>query len=140
MAPAAPARSGLRGLAVPYLRELGGEPTVVICGATVCMLMSRYHGSADFFREVFGPRFAGHPAAEALPYFWWFGMSQVLYLLVPLALSRLTGGSFTRRYGLGLGEARVGLAIGGLFLAAWAEFRYTSRRFSPRMERILNQP
>ena len=39
-----------------------------------------------------------------------------------------------------LADGFLGAAIGGLFLAAWAEFRYTSRRFSPRMERILNQP
>jgi hypothetical protein len=39
-----------------------------------------------------------------------------------------------------LADGFLGAAIGGLFLAAWAEFRYTSRRFSPRMERILSQP
>jgi hypothetical protein len=38
-----------------------------------------------------------------------------------------------------LADGFLGAAIGGLFLAAWAEFRYTSRRFSPRMERILSQ-
>ena len=38
-----------------------------------------------------------------------------------------------------LADGFLGAAIGGLFLAAWAEFRYTSRRFPARVERILNQ-
>lgn len=102
---------------------------MIICGTTVCLLMSRYHGSIDFFREVFGPRFASHPAAEALPYFWWYGMTLLLYLVAPLALARLTGGSFARRYGLGLGEVRVGLAIGGLFLAVMVPVVFVASRF-----------
>ena len=39
-----------------------------------------------------------------------------------------------------LADGFLGAAIGGLFLAAWAEFRYTSRRFPRRMERILGEP
>ena len=38
-----------------------------------------------------------------------------------------------------LADGFLGAAIGGLFLAAWAEFRYTSRRFPRRMERILDE-
>jgi hypothetical protein len=38
-----------------------------------------------------------------------------------------------------LADGFLGAAIGGLFLAAWAEVRYTSRRFSRRMDRFLTQ-
>jgi hypothetical protein len=36
-----------------------------------------------------------------------------------------------------LADGFLGAAIGGLFLAAWAEFRYTSRRFPRRVEHLL---
>jgi hypothetical protein len=38
-----------------------------------------------------------------------------------------------------LADGFLGAGIGGLFLAAWAEFRYTSRRFPRPMERILTR-
>jgi hypothetical protein len=38
-----------------------------------------------------------------------------------------------------LADGFLGAGIGGLFLAAWAEFRYTSRRFPRRMERMLRE-
>ena len=38
-----------------------------------------------------------------------------------------------------LADGFLGAAIGGFFLAVWAEFRYTSRRFPRRMERMLRQ-
>jgi hypothetical protein len=38
-----------------------------------------------------------------------------------------------------LADGFLGAAIGGLFLAAWAEFRYTSRRFPRRMQRMLEE-
>ena len=110
----------------PWLRELGGEPTVVLCGASALLVVSHYQGSNGAFQTYFAGRFDTHPAVNALGYFWWFGMSLVLYLGLPLLLAYATRGSFHRRYGLGLGDVRVGLAITGLFLAvmlpltAWA--------------------
>jgi hypothetical protein len=38
-----------------------------------------------------------------------------------------------------IADGFLGAGIGGLFLAAWAEFRYTSRRFPRRIERMLGQ-
>lgn len=98
------------------LEDLGGEPLVITAGACALLVISHYQGSTNFFRQTFGAAVAQHPAAAALPYFWWFGVSVVLYLAAPLLLSWVTKGSFTRRYGLGLGDWRAGLAISGLFL------------------------
>jgi membrane protease YdiL (CAAX protease family) len=100
-----------------YLRELASEPTVVIAGSSAVLVISHYQAATTYFREVFGSRFDGHPAIVALPYFWWFGASIALYLVVPLALSYATRGSFTRRYGFGLGDVKAGFWITGLFLA-----------------------
>jgi hypothetical protein len=38
-----------------------------------------------------------------------------------------------------IADGFLGAAIGGLFLAAWAEFRYTSRRFPRRVEHLLEE-
>ncbi|MFZ5469485.1 MAG: CPBP family intramembrane glutamic endopeptidase [Myxococcota bacterium] len=107
-----------------YVRELGGEPAVVILGASALLVISHYQASTSYFRTVFGDRFNQHPASAALPYFWWFGASLVLYLLVPLALSFATRGSFNRAYGLGLGHWRAGLLISVLFLAVMLPAAY----------------
>lgn len=101
----------------PYLRGLGGEPTVIMCGASALLIVAHYQGSAGYFRNVVGARFDSHPAAAVLGHFWWFAMSVALYLVMPLVLAVATRGSFHRRYGLGLGEWKVGLAISALFIA-----------------------
>lgn len=110
----------VRAWLTPWFRELGGEPLVIIAGASALLIISHYQGSTGFFRRTFGSHFSGHPASGALPYFWWFGSSVVLYLMAPLALSKVTGGAFTRRYGLGLGDWRAGLKLSLLFLAVMA--------------------
>ncbi len=100
----------------PYFRDLGGEPTIIAVGASAVLIVSHYQGSTNYFRHIFGQQTAQHPAAGALPFFWWFGWSLGLYLIVPLILSLVTRGSFTRRYGLGLGDFKAGLLISALFL------------------------
>ncbi|MBX5484932.1 MAG: CPBP family intramembrane metalloprotease [Myxococcaceae bacterium] len=128
-APARPSAAARFARAVGvYLRELGGEPTVVICGACAVLILSHYQGSTSFFRSVFGAKTQTHPWSGALPYFWWFGWSLLLYLAVPLLLSRVTRGSFTRRYGLGLGDWRAGLWISGLFLLVMVPAVYLASR------------
>jgi uncharacterized protein len=99
-----------------YLAELGGEPTVIIAGASAVLVISHYQAATTYFHQVFGARFDQHPAIASFPYFWWFGASLALYLIVPLLLSFATRGSFTRRYGFGLGDVRAGLTITVLFL------------------------
>lgn len=100
-----------------YVYGLGGEPTVVICGASALLVISHYQGAAGYFRTLVGPRFDGHPAAGAFGHLWWFGSSLFLYLVMPLVLAKATRGSFHRGYGLGLGDWRAGLKISALFLA-----------------------
>lgn len=114
----------------PYLRDLGGEPALIILGASAVLLIGHYQGSTGFFRRTFGAHFSSHPAAAALPYLWWFGSSLLLFMFVPLALSALFRGSFTRRYGLGLGDWRAGLAISALFLVVMLPATYLASKWS----------
>ncbi len=107
----------LRERLSPWLRELGGEPAVYLLGGTLALLLAHHHGSTRGYRQLFGSRFSSSPAADALPYFWWFVASALFYVALPLALSALFRQRPVRAYGAGLGDARAGLAITALFLA-----------------------
>jgi len=100
----------------PLFDGLGGEPAVIIIGASVFLIVSHYQGSAGYLRTLTGPRFDQHPWLPVLGYFWWFGTSVALYLVMPLILAFATRGSFHERYGLQLGDWKAGLSITGLFL------------------------
>lgn len=93
------------------------EPTVIIAGAAAVLVLSHYTGSTGFFHEHFSGRFTGNSALTVWAHSYWFGMSVLLYLVVPLGLSAVTRGGFHQRYGLGLGDWRQGIAISALFLA-----------------------
>jgi uncharacterized protein len=103
------------------LHGLDREPTVFLCGVSAVLILSHYHGSGSAFRRMFGAALAAHPARGALPYFWWYGTSVVLYLFVPLLLSRVTsrvtGRAAPRGLGLGLGDWRAGVPLCGVLLA-----------------------
>ncbi len=103
-------------LARTWLRELGGEPTVIMCGSSALLVISHYQGATGYFRNVVGARFDGHPAYTVMSYWWWFGCAILLYLLMPLLLAYATRGSFNRKYGFGLGDWKAGLTVSVLFL------------------------
>ena len=113
-----------------WVSGLGGEPALVLCAASAVLVISHYQGSTGWFSGQFGPRFAAAASREALPYFWWFATSLVLYLALPIGLSAVTRGSFTRRYGLGLGDARFGFTGVAIFLAVMLPAAWFASRTS----------
>ena len=111
-----PPRTRVGKTLAAYLDGLGGEPTVIVMGASALLVLAHYQGSVGAYHALWGARFDGPPASGVLGHLWWFGSSVVFYLVAPLFLSAITGGSFHRRYGLGLGDWRAGLSISALFL------------------------
>ena len=100
----------------PLFEGLGGEPTVILCGASVFLIVSHYQGAAGFYRSIFGTAFDSHPWSAVFGHLWWFASSIVLYLVMPLLLALATKGSFNQRYGFQLGDWRAGLGITAVFL------------------------
>lgn len=101
---------------------------MVLLAGSALLVISHHQGSPVFFRTVFKEQLAGHPAAAALGYFWWFASCLVLFVALPLLLSWMTGGSFTRRYGLGLGDWRAGFGFCALFFAVMLPIVYVAAR------------
>lgn len=93
------------------------EPAIIIYGASAALVLGHYQGSTGAFHRAFAQRYADLPWGGALAHFWWFGGALVFYFLLPLLIARLTRGSFHERYGLQLGDWRLGLKISALFLA-----------------------
>lgn len=122
------AKPTLRERIAPLFEGLGGEPTVIICGASAFLIISHYQGSAGFFRSLVGNTFDQHPWNNALGHFWWFFASIVLYLVMPLVLALATRGSFHERYGFQLGDWRAGLTITALFLAVMLPATWVAAR------------
>lgn len=103
-------RSLLEGLSLP------GSVAAVV--AMVSLVISHYQGDTSFFRTHFGSRFSG-VQAELFPYTYWHLASFALYFLLPVAAAALTPGQRVRDTGIGLGDARTGLKVSGLILAAF---------------------
>ncbi|MFZ5441456.1 MAG: CPBP family intramembrane glutamic endopeptidase [Myxococcota bacterium] len=101
----------------PLFEGLGGEPTVILCGASAFLIVSHYQGSAGFFRTLVGSSLDQHPWNAVFGHLWWFATSIALYLFMPLVLALATKGSFNERYGFQLGDWRAGLKITVLLLA-----------------------
>jgi uncharacterized protein len=112
-----PAPPSMWSRVAPLFDGLGGEPAVILIGASVLMIVSHYQGSAGYFRTIVGSSLDQHPWNNVFGFLWWFGTSFVLYLVMPLILAIATRGSFHERYGMQLGDWRAGLKISLLFLA-----------------------
>lgn len=109
--------TGWRARLAPWFEGLGGEPTVIVVGASAMLVVSHYQGSTGNFHGFFGNGFDKHPWALAFGFLYWFLASVLFYMVLPLIISVATRGGFHQRYGFGLGDWRVGLSITGLFLA-----------------------
>jgi uncharacterized protein len=114
----------LRSQGLTYLRGLRSEPVIILCVSSACLVVSHYQGSGSFFWELFGARFDTHPWSASFSHLWWFAASFFLYLVVPLLTATTTRGSFHRVYGLGLGDARAGIAISVTLLALMVPVTY----------------
>jgi uncharacterized protein len=107
---------GVRARLAPLFEGLGGEPAVVLCGASVLLIVSHYQGAAGFLRSVVGASLDAHPWSQVFGHLWWFATSFGLYLVMPLLLALASKGSFNERYGFQVGDWRAGLRITGVFL------------------------
>jgi len=104
---------GLRS-AVGGLSTNGRRAAVVLLTATVLVLVHLQIGGRGVYRSLGNP--LGFADPELGTWAWWFGMQGVLGFVIP-ALVLLVGFRFTpRQAGLGLGDWKLALGIGALYL------------------------
>ncbi|MBD3368249.1 MAG: CPBP family intramembrane metalloprotease [Candidatus Eisenbacteria bacterium] len=102
-------RGGLRDLLAPLI---AGWPAVLLTASALALVLLHLGpGSRAFFAETLAPLCC--PAADALELGWWAALYQhaaafVLFLLLPLVVSRLALGARPSELGLGLGRWRLG--------------------------------
>ena len=105
--------SRLRGL----LGDAAPRAAAIVAVAAASYLASHFEASADFYNA----HLAGHlhfgRFQDMAPDLYWLGASNVLFGLVPLLALWLLREPFSE-YGLGVGDARIGLTVAGLFVAA----------------------
>lgn len=112
------------------VRALPREPLVIFCGAAAALILGHYHGSTSFFSTHFAAQFIEHPARSSLPYFWWFGTSVGVYMLFPLLVTGVFRGNWPNAFGLGWGNAKIGLSVSAFFLAVMLPLTWVASKSS----------
>jgi uncharacterized protein len=91
--------------------------------------VSDYEGATSYWTGSLGTHFGAGPTHELGSYYWWFGSSFVLYLVIPCAWTKAFGPHQLGELGFGLGNRRLGLAISGGFLAIMIPVVLVASRF-----------
>ena len=113
---------------VPLAGRLDPAAIAIPMVASVCLVVSFYHGSPPQWAQValFLPRV--ELPYSLCSYLFWFAASVALYLVAPFGALLLLREPL-REYGLGPGRWRLGLAICVLFLAVMIPVAIIAARF-----------
>ena len=101
-----------------YLRGWDRRATIVLLGASVLLTLYRFIGRRRVFTQYFGKFFLQHPLRRIFPYFYWFWMSAVTLLLLPILVVKFGIKDKVRDYGFHLTQGKLGwgFVIGGWLL------------------------
>jgi membrane protease YdiL (CAAX protease family) len=99
------------------IETLEFKPTFVLISVTVIEVISNYYASRKFFRANVSHLFSGEALLPLYEYVYWFTADFVVQFIIPVLLILFVLRGRLREYGVGLGDARMGLRIAGLFLA-----------------------
>ncbi len=90
----------------------------VLLVTTAVLLVSDYEGSTAFWNSTLRPHLGGQgPVYDVAPYYWWFGTSFVLYLVIPCLAALALRTHRLAELGFGLGDQRFGFALSGALIA-----------------------
>src|SRR5687767_5300203 len=105
------------------------EPVVILCALPLILFLARHHGSAQAFRSMFGRTAEPWLWAPVAPYLYWWTCAVFAYALVPMLIAKATGGAWTEKYGLGIGDWRAGLKWAAILLAVMLPIVVIASRF-----------
>jgi membrane protease YdiL (CAAX protease family) len=121
---------GLWGRFWAIFPKVDRDVAVVVLVATMALLASDYEGSPVFYNNRVRALWKGAgPFFDLGPYWWWFGTSAVLYLVIPLTVALAVNAPRLSALGFGLGNWRLGLGISAAFLAVMVPVVAVASRF-----------
>ena len=99
-----------------YLRGWDRRATIVLVGTSVLLTLYSFLGRRRFFTQHFGKFFIQHPLRRIFPYFYWFWMSAITLLLLPVLVVKLGIKDKIRDYGFRMTHGKLGW---GFVLVGW---------------------
>ena len=99
-----------------YLHGWDRRATIVLLGASVFLTLYRFIGRRGVFTRHLGKFFIRYPLRRIFPYFYWFWMTAVTLLLLPILVIRFGIKDRIRDYGFRLAHGKLGW---GFVLAGW---------------------
>ena len=111
-----PVNPWIRNKGEKYLRGWDRRATIVLVGTSVLLTLYSFVGRRRFFTQHFGKFFIQHPLRRIFPYFYWFWMSAITLLLLPVLVVRLGIKDKIRDYGFRLTHGKLGW---GFVLGGW---------------------
>jgi hypothetical protein len=133
---------------VQAARSLDAMAVTVLLGSVLLVFVHLWVGSRRTFREVVLPHLdvaaLSPDAVGLLGWAWWFGMQGVLGFVVPVLILMLAFRQRPDQIGLGAGDWKLALLIGGLYVplvavGTWVlsdttDFLYKYPHFKPARE------
>ena len=99
-----------------YLRGWDRRTTIVLLGTSVLLTLYHFIGRRRVFNQFFARFFLQHPLRRIFPYFYWFWMSTLTLLLLPILLVKIGIKDKVRDYGFRLTHGKLGW---GFVLGGW---------------------
>lgn len=112
-----PAPAGWRDRLSSYVGSLQIDPvvTAVLLTVPTVLLGTKKFGTTWFYEQSIGWTPPG-PAGPVVAHLWWYGLSALLYLALPVALARVLPPLRHEPLGFGWGDVRFGLRASALLL------------------------
>lgn len=100
------------------LRLIDRQVMVVLISAILIQIISRYYAGRRFFHAQFAAQLSGHPLFNLYEYLYWFCADFVVQFGLPLLCIVLVLKKPLRQFGLGLGNASLGIRLALTFWVA----------------------
>jgi membrane protease YdiL (CAAX protease family) len=101
-------RSNWKFLIKQYLNEIEFKPAIVLISSPFLLIVHRYYVTATFFQKTFGQYFQDSSYSPIYPYYYWFLVSSITFILLPIVLIRFGIREKIKDYGFRFSRAKLG--------------------------------
>ncbi|MBC8234732.1 CPBP family intramembrane metalloprotease [bacterium] len=91
-----------------YLIGIEFKAAIVLIGSPFLLTVHRYYVKSAFFRKTFGQYFQDSPYASIYPYYYWFLVSSITLMLIPIVLIKFGIREKIKDYGFQFNRPKLG--------------------------------